>query len=65
LAGAALGAIIGVVAGGAKGSTIGAIIGAGVSSVYVQGDKDLIFELGAQMIVRATVPDREGAATRL
>ena len=65
IGGAAPGAIVGGVARGAKGAAIGAIIGVGVSSVYVQGDKDLIIEPGAQMIARATVPDREGAATRL
>ena len=57
--------IIGGVAGGGKDAAIGAIIGAGAGSVYVRGDKDLILESGSQMIARATVPDREGAATRL
>jgi hypothetical protein len=65
IGGAAPGAIIGGVAGGAKGVAIGAIIGAGVSSVYVQGDKDLIIEQGSQVIVRVTVQDDEGAMTRL
>ena len=65
IGGAAPGAIIDGVAGGAKGAAIGAIIGAGVSSVYVQGDKDLIIEPGSEVIVRVTVQDREGAATRL
>jgi hypothetical protein len=57
IGGAVLGAIIGSIAGGGKGAAIGAIIGAGAGagSVYVQGDKDLILEPGAQMIVRATV----------
>jgi len=57
IGGAAPGAIIGSVAGGGK--------GAGAGSVYVQGDKDLILEQGAQMAARATVLDRERAATRL
>jgi len=65
LAAAAVGAIIGSVAGDGKGAAIGASIGASAGSVYVRGDKDLIFEPGAQMIVRATVPDHEGTATRL
>jgi len=54
IGGAVLGAVIGGIAGGGKGAAIGAVIGAGVGagSVYVQGDKDLILEPGAQMIVR-------------
>lgn len=58
--GAAAGAVIGAIAGGGKGAAIGAIIGAGagVGSVYVQGDKDLILEPGAQMIVRIYYPAR-------
>jgi hypothetical protein len=57
IGGAVLGAIIGGIAGGGKGVAIGAIIGAGAGagSVYVQGDKDLILDPGAQMIVRSTV----------
>jgi outer membrane lipoprotein SlyB len=65
LGGAAPGAIIGSVVGGGKGAAIGAIIFAGGGSDYVQGDKDLILEPGAQMIARATVLDREGVMTRL
>jgi len=65
IGGAALGRIIGSVAGDGEGAAIGAIIVASAGSVYVQREKDLIFEPGARMIVRATVPDREGAATRL
>jgi hypothetical protein len=55
-----LGAIIGGIAGGGKGAAIGAIIGAGAGagSVYVQGDKDLILEPGAQMTVRIGYPKR-------
>ncbi|HEX5083816.1 MAG TPA: hypothetical protein VFY40_17340 [Blastocatellia bacterium] len=54
IGGAVLGAIIGGIAGGGKGAAIGAIIGAGTGagSVYVQGDKDLILEPGAQMLAR-------------
>jgi outer membrane lipoprotein SlyB len=54
IGGAVLGAIIGGIAGGGKGAAIGTIIGAGAGagSVYVQGDKDLILEPGAQIIVR-------------
>jgi hypothetical protein len=55
-----LGAIIGGIVGGGKGAAIGAIIGAGAGagSVYVQGDKDLILEPGAQMTVRVAYPVR-------
>ncbi len=57
--GAVLGGIIGGIAGGGKGAAIGAIIGAGVGagSVYVQGDKDLILEPGAQMTLRVAYPE--------
>jgi hypothetical protein len=60
IGGAVLGAIIGGIAGGGKGAAIGAIIGAGAGagSVYVQGDKDLILDPGAQMIVRVDYPVR-------
>jgi hypothetical protein len=56
--GAALGAVIGAIAGGGKGAAIGAILGAGVGagSVYVQGNKDLIFERGTEMEVRTFGP---------
>lgn len=52
--GAALGAIIGGIAGGGKGAAIGAILGAGVGagSVYVQGNKDLVFDPGTELQVR-------------
>jgi hypothetical protein len=58
--GAVLGAIIGGIAGGGKGAAIGAIIGAGAGagSVYVQGDKDLILEPGAQMALRVAYPEQ-------
>jgi hypothetical protein len=60
IGGAVLGAIIGGIVGGGKGAAIGAIIGAGAGagSVYVQGDKDLILEPGAQMTVRVAYPVR-------
>jgi len=60
IGGVVLGAIIGGIAGGGKGAAIGAIIGAGTGagSVYVQGDKDLILEPGAQMTVRVVYPAR-------
>ncbi|MDX2030420.1 MAG: hypothetical protein SF339_07115 [Blastocatellia bacterium] len=59
--GAALGAIIGGIAKGGKGAAIGAIIGAGVGagSVYIQGKKDLILDLGTEMSVRTTAPQYE------
>jgi hypothetical protein len=61
--GAALGAIIGAIAGGGKGAAIGAILGAGAGagSVYVQGNKDIILDVGTEMTVRTTVPQRERA----
>lgn len=57
--GAALGAIIGAIAGGGKGAAIGALIGAGVGagSVYVQGNKDLLLEPGAEMVMETAGPD--------
>jgi outer membrane lipoprotein SlyB len=53
--GAALGAIIGGIAGGGKGAAIGAAIGgaAGAGSVYVQSGKEIIFEPGTEMMIRA------------
>jgi hypothetical protein len=58
--GAAIGAIIGGIAGGGKGAAIGAILGAGVGagSVYVQGNKDLIFDPGTELSVRTFGPRR-------
>ena len=58
--GGALGAIIGGIAGGGKGAAIGAILGAGVGagSVYVQGNKDLIFDPGTEMQVRTFGPKK-------
>ena len=56
--GGALGAIIGGIAGGGKGAAIGAILGAGVGagSVYIQGDKDLIFDAGTEIQIRTIGP---------
>ena len=58
--GAAIGAIIGGIAGGGKGAAIGAILGAGVGagSVYVQGNKDLIFDPGTELSVKTFGPRR-------
>jgi hypothetical protein len=52
--GATAGAIIGGIAGGAKGAILGAIIGgaAGVGTVYVEGNKDLILDRGTEMVIR-------------
>jgi hypothetical protein len=52
--GAAVGAIIGGIVGGGKGALIGLIVGgaAGVGTVYVDGNKDLILEPGTEMIIR-------------
>jgi hypothetical protein len=54
--GAAVGAIIGAIAGGGKGAAIGAILGGsvGAGSVLIQGNKDLIFDPGTEMIIRVT-----------
>jgi hypothetical protein len=52
--GAAAGAILGGIIGGGKGAILGAVLGgaAGVGTVYVEGDKDLILEPGTEMIIR-------------
>lgn len=52
--GAAAGAILGGIIGGGKGAVLGAVLGgaAGVGTVYVEGDKDLILEPGTEMIIR-------------
>ncbi|HVF89494.1 MAG TPA: hypothetical protein VNH22_05470 [Blastocatellia bacterium] len=52
--GAAAGAVIGGIAGGAKGAILGAIIGgaAGVGTVYVEGNKELIFGAGTELVIR-------------
>lgn len=52
--GAAIGAVIGAIAGGGKGAAIGAVIGgaAGAGSVYAQSGKDMILEVGTEMMIR-------------
>jgi hypothetical protein len=52
--GAAAGAVIGGIAGGAKGAILGAILGgaAGVGTVYVEGTKDLLLDVGTEMIIK-------------
>ena len=52
--GAAAGAIIGGIVGGGKGALIGLIVGgaAGVGTVYVDGNKDLVLEPGTEMVIR-------------
>ncbi len=54
--GAAIGAVIGAIAGGGKGAAIGAVIGgaAGAGSVYAQGGKDMILEVGTEMMIRTS-----------
>jgi hypothetical protein len=56
--GGAAGAIIGGIVGGGKGALIGLIVGgaAGVGSVYVEGNKDLILEPGTEMVIRVAGP---------
>lgn len=58
--GAAAGAIIGGIIGGGKGAVIGLILGgaAGVGSVYVEGDKDLILDPGTEMVIRTVSKER-------
>ncbi|HKP84642.1 MAG TPA: hypothetical protein VJZ26_01020 [Blastocatellia bacterium] len=52
--GAAAGAVIGGIAGGVKGAVLGAIIGgaAGVGTVYIEGNKNLILDPGTEMVIR-------------
>jgi hypothetical protein len=52
--GGAAGAIIGGITGGVKGAVLGAIIGgaAGVGTVYIEGNKELILEPGTEMVIR-------------
>lgn len=52
--GGAAGAIIGGIAGGVKGAVLGAIIGgaAGVGTVYIDGNKELILDPGTEMVIR-------------
>ncbi len=58
--GAAAGAIIGGIIGGGKGAVIGLILGgaAGVGSVYVEGDKDLVLDPGTEMVIRTVSKER-------
>jgi len=52
--GAAAGAVLGGIVGGGKGALIGILLGgaAGVGTVYVEGDKDLILDAGTEMVIR-------------
>lgn len=56
--GGAAGAIIGGIVGGGKGALIGLIVGgaAGVGSVFVEGNKDLILDPGTEMVIRTAGP---------
>lgn len=56
--GAAAGAIIGGIIGGGKGAVIGLLLGgaAGVGTVYVEGNKDLILDPGTEMVIRTAGP---------
>jgi outer membrane lipoprotein SlyB len=58
--GAAAGAILGGIIGGGKGALIGLILGgaAGVGSVYVEGDKDLVLDPGTEMVIRTVSKER-------
>ena len=58
--GAAAGALLGGIFGGAKGAIIGLAVGgaAGVGTVFVEGNKDLILEPGTEMTLRTA---RSGA----
>lgn len=52
--GAAAGAIIGAIVGGGKGAAIGAAVGggAGVTTVAIEGSKDLELQPGTEMIIK-------------
>jgi len=52
--GAGAGALIGGLIGGGKGAIIGLLVGgaAGVGTVYVEGNNDLILENGTEMVIR-------------
>ena len=58
--GAVAGAVLGGILGGGKGAVIGLILGgaAGVGSVYVEGDKDLILDPGTEMVIRTVSKER-------
>ncbi|PYT03992.1 MAG: hypothetical protein DMF60_16690 [Acidobacteria bacterium] len=55
---AAAGAILGGILGGGKGAIIGLLLGgaAGVGTVYVEGNKDLILDQGTEMVIRTAGP---------
>jgi hypothetical protein len=52
--GAGAGALIGALAGGGKGALIGLLAGgaAGVGTVFVEGNNDLILDSGAEVVIR-------------
>jgi len=54
--GAAAGAIIGGIAGGGKGALIGILLGgaAGVGTVYIEGNNDLILDTGAELVIKTS-----------
>lgn len=59
--GAVAGAIIGGIVGGGKGALIGLVVGgaAGVGTVYVDGNKNLVLDPGTEMVIRiASTRDR-------
>jgi hypothetical protein len=58
--GAAAGAVIGGIAGGVTGAIVGAVIGgaAGIGTVAIEGNKDLILEPGTEMQIRVAKNSR-------
>lgn len=52
--GAAAGAVIGGIVGGGKGAVVGILLGgaAGVGTVYIEGNNDLILDTGTEMVIR-------------
>ena len=58
--GAVAGAVIGGIAGGGKGALIGAVIGgaAGVGTVLIDDNKDLLLEPGTEMLVKTEASRR-------
>ncbi|HWP42671.1 MAG TPA: hypothetical protein VNO14_05510 [Blastocatellia bacterium] len=59
-AGAAAGAILGGILGGVKGAVLGAVIGgaAGVGTVYIEGNKNLVLDPGTEMVIRTDRAER-------
>jgi hypothetical protein len=53
-AGAGAGALVGALAGGGKGALVGLLVGgaAGVGTVYVEGNNDLILDNGSEVVIR-------------